>query len=41
MKLLFYRIALKWILRDRDELELTGKQKSQVEVLLKKMEKLR
>ena len=38
MKLFFYRMALKWLLKDKDRCKLTGKQKSQIESLLKKME---
>ena len=38
MKLFFYRIALKWLLKDKNRCALTGKQKSQIESLLKKME---
>ncbi len=38
MKRLFYWVALKWVLRDKDELKLTGKQKSQIEGLLRKIE---
>lgn len=38
MKLFFYRMTLKWLLKNKDRCALTGKQKSQIENLLKKME---
>ena len=37
MKRKIYKMVLEMILRDRDELSLTPKQKSQVESLIKKM----
>lgn len=37
MKRKLYKALLKMILKDRDKLSLTGKQKSQVENLIKKM----
>ena len=35
-RLKFYKMVLKMILKDRNELSLTSKQKSQVESLIKK-----
>lgn len=39
MRKMFYRFCLKSMIRNRDMIGLTGKQKSQLENLLKKCEK--
>lgn len=39
-KLKLYKIALEMIIRDRDKVFLTGKQKSQFENLIRKIDRL-
>lgn len=38
MKRKFYKLVLQMILKDKDKLSLTSKQKSQVEALIKKVD---